>query len=116
MRLRELCFTDVHSLDVSSAHVTFSLFLSLHGFFSALIFVIVFYFITRERGGKTQQLTLTELQRGEKNLRGGQGSKAVLRLLGSLCLLAFCSLLFLDEHSSVLLLGKEKKKEGETRV
>lgn len=41
-----------------------------------------------------------ELQYGKINLRDSQGSKAVLRLLGSLCLLELCSHLFLNEHSS----------------
>lgn len=38
------------------------------------------------------------------------------RLAGKPVSFDFCSLLFVDEHSSVLPLGKEKKKEGETRV
>lgn len=39
------------------------------------------------------------------------------RLAGKPVSFGFCSLLFLDEHSSILPLGKEKKKKkGKTKV
>lgn len=100
--------SDVHSLDVSSAHIMFSLFLSPHGFFSSLIFLIVFYFNTRERGGETQQLTLIELQCAETNLRG-QSSKACWEAC------VFWLLLSVISRWALISIAFGKKKRGGKR-